>query len=148
MTIKELHRLTDCDVFLRSSYSEYCEHEKNDDGELVAVAPDPNAYISPLLLGIAGISGLEVEKIRFVPEYCAVWADVPLPPEIIKAICKYNRMCRSEHTKRRVSVCPFTDDAEKMRDFYELTKEEFLQSYSYLTEDEYDATAAAVRMEV
>ena len=34
----------------------------------------------------------------------------------------------------------FIDDEEKMRDFYELTKEEFLTSYSYLTEEEYDAT--------
>ena len=34
----------------------------------------------------------------------------------------------------------FVNDAEKMRDFYRLTKEEFLQSYSYLTEEEYDNT--------
>ena len=40
---------------------------------------------------------------------------------------------------------PFTDDTEKMRDFFELTKDEFLASYSYLTEAEYDATAAAVK---
>jgi hypothetical protein len=35
----------------------------------------------------------------------------------------------------------FTDDAEKMRDFYILTKEEFLKSYSYIKEIEYDLTA-------
>ena len=29
----------------------------------------------------------------------------------------------------------FLDDEEKMRDFIYLTKEEFLSSYSYLTED-------------
>ena len=34
----------------------------------------------------------------------------------------------------------FTDDKEKMRDFKLLTKEEFLKSYSYLTEKEYDLT--------
>ena len=34
----------------------------------------------------------------------------------------------------------FTDDEEKMRDFYILSKQEFLQSYSYLTELEYDLT--------
>ena len=34
----------------------------------------------------------------------------------------------------------FIDDDEKMIDFVLLTKEEFLQSYSYLTEEEYDAT--------
>ena len=37
-------------------------------------------------------------------------------------------------------MIPFIDDEEKMRDFKELTKEEFLQTYSYLTEEEYDAT--------
>ena len=35
----------------------------------------------------------------------------------------------------------FTDDAEKMYDFYILTKEEFLRSYSYIKELEYDLTA-------
>ena len=34
----------------------------------------------------------------------------------------------------------FTTDKEKMRDFEILTKEEFLNSYSYLTEAEYDLT--------
>lgn len=34
----------------------------------------------------------------------------------------------------------FLDDKEKMVDFYKLTKDEFLQSYSYLTEKEYNET--------
>ena len=34
----------------------------------------------------------------------------------------------------------FTDDKEKMRDFKLLSKTEFLSSYSYLTEEEYDLT--------
>ena len=38
----------------------------------------------------------------------------------------------------------FTDDEEKMRDFFILTKEEFLASYAYLTEEEYDLTKEAV----
>lgn len=38
----------------------------------------------------------------------------------------------------------FVDDEEKMRDFYELSKDEFLMSYSYLTEEEYDNTARIV----
>lgn len=38
----------------------------------------------------------------------------------------------------------FVNDAEKMRDFHRLTKEEFLQSYSYLTEEEYDNTSSIV----
>ena len=35
----------------------------------------------------------------------------------------------------------FIDDSEKMKDFVKLTKKEFLESYSYLTEKEYDETA-------
>lgn len=35
----------------------------------------------------------------------------------------------------------FITDIAKMVDFKILTKEDFLASYSYLTEDEYDATA-------
>ena len=38
----------------------------------------------------------------------------------------------------------FLNDAEKMRDFYLLSKEDFLFSYSYLTEEEYDNTVKAV----
>lgn len=38
----------------------------------------------------------------------------------------------------------FTDDREKMIDFYTLSKDEFLQSYSYLTEEEYMLTLAEV----
>ena len=35
----------------------------------------------------------------------------------------------------------FINDKEKMRDFKKLSKKEFLSSYSYLTEQEYDNTA-------
>ena len=38
----------------------------------------------------------------------------------------------------------FTTDWEKMRDFFQLTKEEFLISYSYMTEEEYGATKKIV----
>lgn len=34
----------------------------------------------------------------------------------------------------------FINDKDKMRDFVKLTKDEFLASYSYLTEAEYEAT--------
>ena len=34
----------------------------------------------------------------------------------------------------------FIDDTEKMRDFQTLSKEDFLESYSYLTEEEYENT--------
>lgn len=35
----------------------------------------------------------------------------------------------------------FIDDEEKMRDFVKISKEEFLSSYSYLSEEEYNATS-------
>ena len=38
----------------------------------------------------------------------------------------------------------FINDDEKMRDFFLLTKEEFLNSYSYLKEEDYDATEQLV----
>ena len=38
----------------------------------------------------------------------------------------------------------FLDDEDKMRDYFELTIDEFLKSYSYLTEDDYDATTKAL----
>ena len=34
----------------------------------------------------------------------------------------------------------FIDDKEKMIDFFNISKDEFLQSYSYLNEKEYDLT--------
>lgn len=40
-------------------------------------------------------------------------------------------------------LASFSDDEEKMKDFEHLTKDEFLASYSYLTEGEYDAVREA-----
>jgi|TARA_R110000824_G_scaffold236805_1_gene425615 hypothetical protein len=41
----------------------------------------------------------------------------------------------------------FCDDKEKMRDFLFLTKQEFLESYSYLTELEYNLTRMKINNE-
>ena len=43
--------------------------------------------------------------------------------------------------ERIITEKMFITDIAKMADFKTLDKEEFLASYSYLTEDEYDATA-------
>jgi|TARA_B110000495_G_scaffold190233_1_gene192184 hypothetical protein len=40
----------------------------------------------------------------------------------------------------------FLDDEEKMYDFERLTKEEFLFSYSYLSEEEYNLTRIAQKV--
>lgn len=44
-----------------------------------------------------------------------------------------------------IKYTDFLDDKEKMKDFAILTKEEFLMSYSYLTEEEYDLTAEKIK---
>ena len=43
-----------------------------------------------------------------------------------------------------LSKSNFLNDAEKMADFEILTRKEFLTSYSYLTEEEYDNTKREV----
>jgi len=42
----------------------------------------------------------------------------------------------------------FLDDAEKMHDFFILSKEEFLKSYSYLNEKEWKLTNVMVKKKV
>ena len=41
----------------------------------------------------------------------------------------------------------FADDKEKMIDFKLLAKDEFLKSYSYLTDEEYDDTVQYLKNE-
>ena len=43
--------------------------------------------------------------------------------------------------EREIMDRMFIDDIEKMADMRELTKEQFLETYNYITEDDYDATA-------
>ena len=38
----------------------------------------------------------------------------------------------------------FINDEEKIQDYFKLTKDEFLESYSYLTEEDYNATTKAL----
>jgi hypothetical protein len=47
-----------------------------------------------------------------------------------------------KEAKKMKQVRPYTyiKDKEKMKDFLKLNKEDFLKSYSYLYEEEYDAT--------
>ena len=55
----------------------------------------------------------------------------------------YDPECRASFDieEKMILEKMFINDIPKMADFKILTKEEFLFSYSYLTEDEYDATA-------
>lgn len=51
-------------------------------------------------------------------------------------------MSKGEQKMNKIS--DFMDDPDKMFDFIVLSKAEFLSSYSYLTEEEYDLTAFRV----
>ena len=44
-----------------------------------------------------------------------------------------------------IEFTDFCDDEEKMVDFFQLSKEEFLESYSYMTEEEYLLTALKMK---
>ena len=50
------------------------------------------------------------------------------------------------HYACNIPATDFTDDEEKMADFNKLTKQEFLDSYSYLTEQEYELTMNQVKL--
>lgn len=43
-----------------------------------------------------------------------------------------------------IKYADFTDDFEKVRDLLHLSKEEFLTSYSYITETEYENTVGKI----
>jgi hypothetical protein len=45
-----------------------------------------------------------------------------------------------ENIRIVLNYTDFTDDEEKMKDFFYLSKKRFLESYSYLTEEEYNLT--------
>lgn len=67
----------------------------------------------------------------------------------IKMIKEIND-CMPERMKLDSSeiIHPFTNDGEKMVDFLRLSKEEFMMSYSYLTEEEYEATCDAIMRKI
>ena len=50
------------------------------------------------------------------------------------------------HYVCNIPATDFTDDKEKMVDFNKLTKQEFLDSYSYLTEQEYELTMNQIKL--
>jgi len=61
------------------------------------------------------------------------------------------KMTLAERANKGEYVCNipathFCDDEEKMADFNKLTKQEFLDSYSYLTEEEYQLTMNQVKL--
>lgn len=51
-----------------------------------------------------------------------------------------DKMLNENEGESKMVAHDFFDDEEKMRDFETMSKAEFLKSYSYLTEEEYDLT--------
>lgn len=68
----------------------------------------------------------------------------PTVYKVFKSIRKYLPMAKDFFQGIRdtagVLIVPFLDDPDKMKDLLILSKEDFLKSYSYLTEEEYDET--------
>ena len=60
--------------------------------------------------------------------------------EKLKKDVKKARKEKKRWKRKYINWLSFSDDEEKMRDFWCLSKKNFLKSYSYLTEEEYDAT--------
>jgi hypothetical protein len=55
-------------------------------------------------------------------------------------------MAKKSKTHKKMKATDFLGDKEKMYDFDRLNKEEFLFSYSYLTEEEYNLTRIAQKV--
>ena len=55
-----------------------------------------------------------------------------------------DKVQKSLNKYKKNNSIDFTTDWEKMRDFFKITKKEFLESYSYMTEEEYEATRKIV----
>ena len=62
--------------------------------------------------------------------------------DIIKVVYTTRLWVKNDNTN---TLGDFLDDKEKMRDFKKLSKDEFLDLYSYLTEREYDLTKLAYK---
>ena len=84
---------------------------------------------------------LEFYLTHVIDDYIAYWKRIKMS---INTIYKLHRFAISYRhcIVYTLSQPNFYGDLEKMRDFRTLTKDEFLQSYSYLTEKEYDNTLA------
>ena len=93
------------------------EHQYEDDDDVVMMLFDDN--VKNISYGFEGFSELMVQCLNYA-----------YGPE--------------RRNVKSVVLTDFSDDAEKMRDFNELSKEEFLVSYSYLTDEEYEATKDVV----
>lgn len=78
----------------------------------------------------------EKESVDYLLDYIE-----KLKKDVKKARKEKKRWKRKYTDLKRINYLSFSDDEDKMKDFWNLSKENFLKSYSYLTEEEYDATA-------
>lgn len=83
----------------------------------------------------------EKESVDYLLDYIE-----KLKKDVKKARKEKKRWKRKYTDLKRINYLSFSDDEDKMRDFWNLSKENFLKSYSYLTEEEYDATAKEFKL--
>ena len=95
----------------------------------------------PLIICHYNVSVIEEEITKTIDVLIDRWKELQVIPNTFRALHRYCISYR-HHIVHTLSRPNFYSDIEKMRDFRTLTKAEFLQSYSYLTEKEYDNTLA------
>lgn len=83
----------------------------------------------------------EKESIDYLLDYIE-----KLKKDVKKARKEKKRWKRKYIDLKKINYLSFSDDEDKMKDFWNLSKENFLKLYSYLTEEEYDATAKEFKL--
>lgn len=93
----------------------------------------------PLIVCYYNTNVIEEEITKTIDALIDRWKSLQVIPNTYIALHRFCIAYRY-HIVHTLSQSNFYSDIEKMRDFRTLTKDEFLQSYSYLTEKEYDNT--------
>lgn len=118
----------------------YCHHCK-EDLEVIAELHDSTFAEVPIL------ENTRTGDIRHD------WHSIKLESDL-KYVCKECKKKLANTFEELVSLRkkrkakPFSDDPDKVLDLLLLNKEEFLNSYSYITEEEYDATVEELRTQL
>ena len=89
-------------------------------------------------------SGFRVEGKRFDKPLYFSYTPSSKPEEYVRKLISEENVTSvriTDYKTRQVKeICSFLDDPDKMLDFSVMEKDEFLNSYSYLTVEEYDMT--------
>ncbi len=125
---------------------------KNDDYGWMFIPQDDHAYGAELVddAFVHAITLLESDQSDYIKSFKSFVEkneNLIKSPDLIKPLDEsYKQFIEkleelSMEKNMEKNMLSFIDDEEKMRDFAKISREDFLSSYSYLSEEEYDATA-------